>query len=142
MRTQSLDVWEEIPMALIFRRAREHATRNGEHSWTHTGLSAALFAGIYNSLPHESDKDIARITELHHTMCKTQEIRQAMQGFAERAWKPTFREFDIYGWELLEIYFQFMELWATDVGLTYRFDPDTLYGDLWYNSSKGPEFWK
>lgn len=148
-KTINLNTWEEIPVALIFQRAKEHAAKDAERGWNAAGLSAALSMGIHYSLPHETPADIVRISELHHAMCKTQEIRHAMQSFTGREWKSSFRGFDkgctafhVYGYELLEIYFQFMEFWAIDVGLTYRYQAGTLAGELVYNSPTGPQNWE
>lgn len=153
MKTKSisLDTWEEIPVALIFRKARESVETQMESpsaKYFVPGLSAALSTGVYMALAKNSLVQVLAVTECHHSLCKTEEIRHGMQSFGNRKFITEFRDykkmqaFYAYGAELLVIYLQFMELWAIDVGLTYRYQAGTLAGQLILNTPNGPQDWE
>lgn len=86
-------------------------------------------------------------SNLHIKLCQTNEIKLAMMEsalvnyFTNRGGKSAFEVVRLHNSDVAE-YFQLLALYAHDVGLTYRYDPATLYGEIWYNSAKGPDFWK
>ena len=84
-------------------------------------------------------------SNLHIKLCRTHEILMSMDAASILNYKIGERGL-IHAVarraQDVSEYFHLLSLYAKDVALTYRFDPDTLYGDLWYNSPKGPDFWK
>lgn len=86
-------------------------------------------------------------SNLHIKLCQTSEIKLAMMESAlinyfekHGRMRPEYLV-ELHNSDVSE-YFQLLALYAHDVGLTYRYDPATLYGEIWYNSAKGPDFWR
>ena len=107
------------------------------------GISNALRIALSNLAAGNPPEIFA--SNLHIKLCRTNEILMSMDASSILNYK-----IGEHGLPLavakraqdVSEYFHLLSLYAKDVGLTYRFDPDTLYGDLWYNSPKGPDFWK
>ena len=75
-------------------------------------------------------------------------MKYALTEFGGRKFLSKFRKWTgmkahhMEGAELLVIFFTFMELWALDVGLTFQYRTDTMYGEFMHNSSGGPKLWE
>lgn len=145
-KPQSLDTWEELPASLIFHRARLYVEESATSSANFIpGLSVALSMGVFEALPNSSG--ILR-ANCHHDICKKTEMKFALTEFGGRKFTNSFRTwkgmsaFHMEGAELLVIFFTFMELWALDVGLTFQYRTDTMYGEFMHNSSGGPKLWE
>lgn len=136
-QTQEL---EEFQLFRVFDKAAEYAAANPQRC---IGISAALQHAIFQLSPASPPEIFT--SNLHMKLCRTNEILWAMEHASillyEIGERGLIHAVARRAQDVSE-YFHLLSLHAKDVALTYRFDPDTLYGDLWYNSSKGPDFWK
>ncbi|TXH08495.1 MAG: hypothetical protein E6R03_18065 [Hyphomicrobiaceae bacterium] len=131
---------EEFQLFRVFDAAAEHAAANPQKC---IAISAALQHAIFQLSPASPPEIFT--SNLHMKLCRTNEILWAMEHASillyEIGERGLIHAVARRARDVSE-YFRLLSLHAKDVALTYRFDPDTLYGDLWYNSSKGPDFWK
>lgn len=136
-QTQEL---EEFQLFRVFDAAAEYAAANPQRC---IGISAALQHAIFQLSPASPPEIFT--SNLHMKLCRTNEILWAMEHASillyEIGERGLIHAVARRAQDVSE-YFRLLSLHAKDVALTYRFDPDTLYGELWYNSSKGPDFWK
>ena len=136
-QTQEL---EEFQLFRVFDSAAEYVAANPQKC---IGISNALRVAL-SSLALGNPPEIFA-SNLHMKLCRTHEILMAMDVSSILDYKIAERGLPLAvarrAQDVSE-YFHLLSLYAKDVALTYRFDPDTLYGELWYNSPKGPDFWK
>jgi len=136
----SSPVLEDFHLYRAFDVAAEYAAANPNRC---IGISAALQHAIFQLSPASPPEIFT--SNLHMKLCRTNEILWAMEHASillyEIGERGLIHAVARRSRDVSE-YFHLLSLYAKDVALTYRFDPDTLYGDLWYNSSKGPDFWR
>ena len=136
-QTQEL---EEFQLFRVFDAAAEIVAAQPQKC---IGISNALRMALATFAAGNPPEIFA--SNLHMKLCRTNEILMSMDAASILNYKIGERGL-IHAVakraQDVSEYFHLLSLHAKDVGLTYRFDPDTLYGDLWYNSPKGPDFWK
>jgi len=142
--TSETESLEELQLSRLFELASTIASLHC-NSRTIAGVSSCLRLACAQ-ISRGNPADIFA-SNLHIKLCQTSEIKLAMMEsaivsyFSKHGGMHSQDLVALHNSDVSE-YFQLLALYANDVGLTYRYDPATLYGELWYNSSKGPDFWR
>lgn len=130
---------EEVKLAGLFRSCGQYfeAVQIRKHNYTSVSSvirSCVAVLGLRGSAPCE-----VLDGNLYTELCKTREIKSLLTESGLVNFIPDFDGNRRNA--ALEMYFELLALHAEDVILTYRYDPQTGYGQIWHNSGKGPDIW-